>query len=122
MFSPNNLLKLLSLTEKGIFGGEWIDIYVWLNPFTLHLKVSQHCLLTGYTPTQNKKLKIKSKSKTKHYSRLYSLHHSPTIHDITPTEYDITYTLLVTSQPCNYKKTPTIFLILLSVYNISHGE
>ena len=78
MFSPNNLLKLLSLTEKGIFGGEWIDIYVWLNPFTLHLKVSQHCLLTGYTPTQNKKLKIKSKSKTKHYLlSLWSLIISP---------------------------------------------
>ena len=24
-------------------GGEWIHIYVWLSPFTVHLKLSQHC-------------------------------------------------------------------------------
>ena len=24
------------------FGGEWIHAYVWLNPFTVHLKLSQH--------------------------------------------------------------------------------
>ena len=24
------------------FGGEWIHAYVWLNPFTVHLKPSQH--------------------------------------------------------------------------------
>ena len=27
----------------GEFGGEWIHVYVWLNPFTVHLKLSQHC-------------------------------------------------------------------------------
>ena len=27
----------------GEFGGEWIRIYVWLSPFALHLKLSQHC-------------------------------------------------------------------------------
>ena len=27
----------------GEFGGERIHIYVWLNPFTIHLKLSQHC-------------------------------------------------------------------------------
>ena len=32
-------------------------------------------------------------------TRLYSSHHIHTINDITPTVYDITYTLLVTSQP-----------------------
>ena len=32
-------------------------------------------------------------------TRLYSWHHIHTLHDITPTVYDITYTLLVTSQP-----------------------
>ena len=42
------------------------------------------------------------------------------IHDITPTVYDITYTLLVTSQLCNYEKTPTMFLTLYSVYMTSH--
>ena len=24
------------------FGGEWIRVYVWLNPFTVHLKLSQY--------------------------------------------------------------------------------
>ena len=37
------------------FGGEWIHVYVWLGPFAVHLKLSQHCLLIGYTPIQNKK-------------------------------------------------------------------
>ena len=27
----------------GEFGGEWIHAYVWLSPFTVHLKLSQHC-------------------------------------------------------------------------------
>ena len=27
----------------GESGGEWIHVYVWLNPFTVHLKLSQHC-------------------------------------------------------------------------------
>ena len=25
------------------FWGEWIHIYVWVSPFTVHLKLSQHC-------------------------------------------------------------------------------
>ena len=27
----------------GDFGGEWIHVYVWLSPFPVHLKRSQHC-------------------------------------------------------------------------------
>ena len=27
----------------GDFGGEWIHVYVWLSPFAVHLKLSQHC-------------------------------------------------------------------------------
>ena len=27
----------------GEFGEEWIHAYVWLSPFTVHLKLSQHC-------------------------------------------------------------------------------
>ena len=46
----------------GEFGGEWTPVYVWLDPFALHLKLSQqHCLLIGYTP----QYKIKSKKKKK---------------------------------------------------------
>ena len=25
------------------FGGEWIHVYVWLSPFSVHLKLSLHC-------------------------------------------------------------------------------
>ena len=46
------------------FGGEWVHVYayVFLNPFPVHLKLSQHCLLIGYTPVQNKKFKTKTTS------------------------------------------------------------
>ena len=27
------------------FGGEWIHVYVWLNPFAVCLKLLQHCSL-----------------------------------------------------------------------------
>ena len=27
----------------GEFGGEWIHVYVWLSPFTVHLTLSPHC-------------------------------------------------------------------------------
>ena len=28
---------------EGKFGGEWIRIYGWLHPFTVYMKLSQHC-------------------------------------------------------------------------------
>ena len=28
---------------RGEFGGEWIRAYVWISPFLVHLKLSQHC-------------------------------------------------------------------------------
>ena len=34
----------------------YIYIYVWLSSFAVHLKLSSHCLLTGYTPLQIKSL------------------------------------------------------------------
>ena len=27
----------------GEFGGEWIQVYIWLSPFAIHLKLSHHC-------------------------------------------------------------------------------
>ena len=27
---------------EGELGGEWIHVYVWLSPFAVHLKLSQH--------------------------------------------------------------------------------
>ena len=40
----------------GEFGEKWIHIYVWLNPFIGHLKLSQHCQ-SAITPLPNKKAK-----------------------------------------------------------------
>ena len=30
----------------GEFGGEWIHVYVWLSPLTVHLKLLQYCYLS----------------------------------------------------------------------------
>ena len=35
----------------GEFGGEWIHVYVWLSPITVHLKLTT--LLIDYIPIQN---------------------------------------------------------------------
>ena len=32
----------------------WIHVYVWLSPFTVHLKLPQHC--SGHTTIQNLKV------------------------------------------------------------------
>ena len=48
--------------DGGEFEGEWIQVCIWLSPFTVHLKLTT--LLIGYTPIQNKKL-FKNKWKTK---------------------------------------------------------
>ena len=32
----------------GASGGEWIHVCVWLSPFAVHLKLSQHSLLVSY--------------------------------------------------------------------------
>ena len=39
------------------FRGEWIHVHEWLSPITVHLKLSEHSLLIGYTLIQNKKFK-----------------------------------------------------------------
>ena len=33
----------------GKFGGEWIHVYLWLNPYAVYLQLSQHC----YKPYPN---------------------------------------------------------------------
>ena len=40
---------------EGKFGGEWKYVYVWLSPFAVKLKLSQHCELA----IQHKKFKRK---------------------------------------------------------------
>ena len=47
-----------SLDRKGVWE-EWIHVYVWLSPFAVHLRLSQHGLLISYSSTQNKKVKNK---------------------------------------------------------------
>ena len=56
-----------------VLGGEWIHVYVRLNPFSIQLKLSQHCLLISYIPVQNKKLKCKKKKK----KILWGTYHQP---------------------------------------------
>ena len=43
----------------GEFEEEWRHARVWLSPFAVHLKLSQHCLLIGYNVVQNKKVFLK---------------------------------------------------------------
>ena len=58
MYSTGNSAQCYVAAWKGEESeGEWIPVYVWLSPFTVHLKLSQCYLLISYTPTQNKKLK-----------------------------------------------------------------
>ena len=39
----NSAQRYVAVWTGGEFGGEWIHVYVWLSPFTVHLKLSQHC-------------------------------------------------------------------------------
>ena len=53
------LYRVLCVSLDGIqgFEGEWIHVCVWLGTLSVHLMLSQHCLLMGYTLIQNKKFK-----------------------------------------------------------------
>ena len=55
--SGNSAQCYVAAWTGGGFGGEWIHVYIWLSPFIVHLKLSQHCLLTGHIPVQNKKFR-----------------------------------------------------------------
>ena len=55
----NSALCYVPAWTGGEFGEEWIHVYVCFSSFTVHLKLSQHFLLIGYTPIQNKKIKNK---------------------------------------------------------------
>ena len=57
LYSTRNSAQCYVAAWMGVaFGGEWIHVYVWLSPFAIHLKLSQHCLLISFTPIQNKKV------------------------------------------------------------------
>ena len=60
LYSTGNFAQCYMAAWMGReFVGEWLHVYVWLSPFTVHPKLSQHCLLIGYIPIQNQKLKNK---------------------------------------------------------------
>ena len=54
---PGGFFTILATREA--IGGEWIHVYVWVSPFTVHLKLLQYYLLISYTPIQNTKFNIK---------------------------------------------------------------
>ena len=39
----NSAQSYVAALMGGEFWGKWIHVYAWLNPFTVHLKLSQHC-------------------------------------------------------------------------------
>ena len=39
----NSAQRYVAAWMGGWFGREWIYVYVWLSPFTAHLKQPQHC-------------------------------------------------------------------------------
>lgn len=49
--------------DGGSLGEQRIHLYIWLSPFAVHLKVSEHWWLIGYAPIQNLKLFFKKKNK-----------------------------------------------------------
>ena len=55
----------------GEFGGEWIQAYVWLSPFAVHLKLSQHCYMGIFQYKRKEKVK-KKKKKTTSCKALYT--------------------------------------------------
>ena len=42
LYSTWNSVLCISLVGRGV-GGKWIHVYLWLSPFTVHLKLPQHC-------------------------------------------------------------------------------
>ena len=43
-YSTGNLAQCyVAAWMRGESGGERIHVYVWLSPFAIHLKLSQHC-------------------------------------------------------------------------------
>ena len=39
----NSALCYVAAWMGAEFGGEWMHVYVWLSPFTVHLELSEHC-------------------------------------------------------------------------------
>ena len=54
-------------------GGGWIHVFVWLSPFPVHLKLSQHCLWIGYSPIELMEKSHESPLDSKEINPEYSL-------------------------------------------------
>lgn len=39
----NSVQWYVATRTGGESGGEWVYVYVWLNPFAVHLELSEHC-------------------------------------------------------------------------------
>ena len=51
LYSTGNSVQCyVAAWMRGELGEERIQVYVWLSPFAVHLKLSQHCLLIGSIP------------------------------------------------------------------------
>jgi len=62
LYSPwNSAQHYVPAWAGGGFGGEWIHVYVWLSSFSISPE-TMTTLLIGYTPIQNKKIKVKNKT------------------------------------------------------------
>ena len=46
--------------EEG-FEGEWIDVYIWLTPFAVHMKLPEHCQ-SAIPQYKIKSLKLQNKN------------------------------------------------------------
>ena len=66
------LCSTWTLLNVMLQSGEWINEYIRLSPFTVHLLTILTTLLIGYTPMQNIKLK-KNNVKLKDKMMLYLL-------------------------------------------------
>ena len=42
--TQNSAQRYVAAWMGGEFGEAWMHAYVWLSPFAVHLKLSQHCL------------------------------------------------------------------------------
>ena len=42
LYNTLNCQSYVAAWMGGEFRGEWIHVYVWLSPFAVHLKLSQH--------------------------------------------------------------------------------
>ena len=43
----NSVQCYVAAWMRGECGGEWIHVCIWLSPFAVHIKLSEHCLLIG---------------------------------------------------------------------------